>query len=210
MLRALPWIALALAGALAPATALAHIEITSHVTRHGKFEQKVGPCGAADDGSPGSMIYTYEPGEVVTIAWDEFIDHPAYYRIAFDPDGSDDFVDPASADERYSNDAVLLDGIEDLPGVHDYSVDLTLPAIECEACTIQVIQVMLDKAPFGDGNDIYYHCIDVRLVVGGGPDINTDEEGGCGCDVADPRAGDGLLGALLLGLVARGRRRRGA
>ncbi|MEZ4382994.1 MAG: SCE4755 family polysaccharide monooxygenase-like protein [Nannocystaceae bacterium] len=204
--------ALALAGLLlAPRSAAAHIEITSHIPRHGKETQKTAPCGAADDGGPGGNIYVYEPGATVTFAWHEFIDHPGHYRVAFDDAGSDAFVDPATAAERYSNDAVLVDGIADVDGVHDYEVDVTLPAIECAACTVQILQIMTDKAPYGDGNDIYYHCVDVQLVAGGGEHMLTGEEAGCGCAQAPGRGGAGaLLAALVLGLAwRRGPRRRG-
>ena len=45
--------------------------------------------------------------------------------LLIDDAGSDDFIDPATADERYSNDAVLVDGIADVAGVSDYEVDVT-------------------------------------------------------------------------------------
>lgn len=194
----------------ASAPAAAHIEISSHVTRHGKGQQKVGPCGDEDDGLPGANVYVFAPGETVVLAWREFVDHPGHYRVAFDPEGSDDFVDPATADERYSGGTVLLDGIEDVAGESEYEVMVTLPEVECEACTIQIIQVMTDKAPYGDGNDIYYHCIDVRLVEGGGPDILEE---GCGCAVRGAAArgggaGSGLGFALGLSLVLMAARRR--
>ena len=118
-------------------------------------------------------------------------------------------IDPATADERYSNDAVLVDGIADVAGVSDYEVDVTLPAIECAACTVQILQIMTDKPPYGDGNDVYYHCVDVQLVEGGGPDMLAGE--GCGCVAAAPGRGalGALLGVLLLGLTwRRGQARR--
>ncbi|MCA9659926.1 MAG: lytic polysaccharide monooxygenase [Myxococcales bacterium] len=203
-----PAVALA-ALTLAPASASAHIELTSHIARHSKYTQKTAPCGDADDGGPGENIYVYEPGETVTFAWHEFVDHPGHYRVAFDDAGSDDFIDPATADERYSNDAVLVDGIADVAGVSDYEVDVTLPAIECAACTVQILQIMTDKPPYGDGNDVYYHCVDVQLVEGGGPDMLAGE--GCGCVAAAPGRGalGALLGVLLLGLTwRRGQARR--
>ncbi|HFE44488.1 MAG TPA: hypothetical protein ENJ18_03195, partial [Nannocystis exedens] len=170
MRHLLPWLLGTAALFLFSTKAAAHIEVTSHIDRHGRNHQKVGPCGAADDGEPGANIYVYEPGETLTVSWHEFISHPGHYRLSFDDQGSDDFVDPATADELYSNETVLLDGIEDLSGVSDYEASITLPDLECDVCTIQLIQLMTDKAPYGDGNDIYYHCIDVRLVEGGGPD----------------------------------------
>jgi len=189
---------------LAPTTAAAHIEISSHITRHGKNQQKVGPCGAEDEGGPGDNIYVYEPGETVAIAWHEFVDHPGHYRVSFAEAGDDEFVDPATADERYSNDAVLLDGIDDVDGVDAYEVEVTLPQVECDACTIQIVQVMTDKAPYGDGNDLYYHCVDVQLVTGGGPDMLEE---GCGCTLSgDP--GRGLSLVMLVGIALLRPRRR--
>ncbi len=205
----LPWILTTAALFLISTPAAAHIEVTSHITRHGRDQQKNGPCGAANSDGPGANVYVYEPGETLTIGWHEFINHPGHYRLSFDDQGSDDFVDPATAVERYSNDTVLLDGIEDLDGVSEYEASITLPDSECDACTIQLIQLMTDKSPYGDGNDIYYHCIDVRLVEGGGPHQLDDDEG-CGCTTS---GGSGGLGgsslAMFLGLgILCARRRR--
>jgi len=187
-----------------PATARAHIEITSHTTRHGPNSQKRGPCGV--EASPrGDTVYSYRHGETVTLEWYEFVDHPGHYRVAFDDEGDDDFVDPATAEDRETNETVLLDGIPDEENVHNYSVDLELPDLTCENCTIQIVQVMTDKPPYGDGNDLYYHCIDVRLVADGEPLPQPDE--GCGCRT-EPEAptGYGVLALLLfIGLRRRPR-----
>ena len=111
--------------------------------------------------------------------------HPGHYRIAFDEDGVDDFVDPATMRELYSNDSVLLDGIED-KGERDYSVMVTLPNVTCDNCTLQVIQVMYDKPPYTTpGNDIYYQCADLVLRAEGdtGADAGTDTDPGTGSDI---------------------------
>ncbi len=197
-------------GLLLPGSAAAHIEIVSHTTRFGPDSQKQGPCGLAGMSEPGGTVYTYAPGATVAIAWNEFVNHPGHYRIAFDEQGDDDFVTPSSASDVYTNEAVLLDDIADLDGVHDYTIEVTLPDIECEQCTIQVIQVMTDKPPFGDGNDVYFHCIDVTLAIGGDPstgepNLGDEDEAGCACaSEPSPRAGLGLFG--LFGLFALRRR----
>ncbi len=191
----------------AASEAHAHIEITSHTTRHGPDKQKRGPCGV-EGSSRGETIYSYRHGETVTLEWYEFVDHPGHYRVAFDDAGDDDFADPISPDDRYTNATVLRDGIEDIPDVHTYEVDVELPDITCETCTIQIIQVMLDKPPYGDGNDLYYHCIDVRLVADGEP-LPEPETGGCrirgGANGFDGFDGFAVVG---LGLVLASRRRR--
>jgi len=151
---------------LAPAAAHAHIAMSSPAPRH--TEQKAGPCGIAND-MRGDTITTYKPGETITVTWMETINHPSHYRISFDDDGFDGFVDPATADELYSNSTVLLDGIADANGGM-YMAEVTLPDIQCDNCTLQLVQVMLDKPPYGDGNDLYYQCADLILE---GPVMGT-------------------------------------
>jgi hypothetical protein len=45
-----------------------------------------------------------------------------------------------------------------------FSIDLTLPDLECDECTLQLAQIMTDKAPYVPGtNDLYYNCVDLVL-----------------------------------------------
>lgn len=159
----------------------------THKSRYGPGEIKSAPCGRPD-GAAGEHIYTYSPGQTINVSWVEYVGHPGYYRIAFDRDGDDDFRNPASikpagracgAGERncgsgdfYNNKSVLIDDYgrhDDRPNGKRYSVDVKLPNVECEHCTLQIIQAMteLDKAPYdpsaADANDLYYQCIDLRL-----------------------------------------------
>jgi hypothetical protein len=145
-------------------SASAHLGLTSPVSRYGPNVLKQGPCGVLG-GERSDNVTVFEPGQTILVRWEEYVNHPGHYRIAFDPDGDDDFVDPASMDEFYSNDTVLLDGIEDHAGDDPYyEVSVQLPNIECERCTLQVIQLMYDKPPYVvPGNDIYYQCADLAL-----------------------------------------------
>jgi hypothetical protein len=117
-------------------------------------------------------------------------------------DGDDDFVDPASMDELYSNEAVLLDGIEDHPaGDPIYAVRVMLPDLECDNCTLQLIQVMYDKPPYEvGGNDIYYQCADLVLIEGGAPVEMVDggtpsgtSDGGAPTGTSDGGAPTGMV-----------------
>src|SRR5690606_9410252 len=127
----------------------------THKSRYGIGEIKAGPCGRAD-GKRGEHVYTYAPGETITLSWVEFVGHPGYYRIAFDSDGDDDFKDPASiipagrsctagetrcgTDDFYNNETVLIDDFgrhDDSPHGKRYSLDVTLPNKECNNCTLQ-------------------------------------------------------------------------
>jgi len=163
--------ALALALVLA-APAAAHLGLRYPPSRAGDDVLKEGPCGIA--GSRRSANVTeLEPGARLEVVWDEYVDHPGHFRIAFDVDGDDDFVDPMCLSgcdtrspevETYSNDTVLLDAIADTPQGGESGAAVTLPDVECDRCTLQVIQVMYDKPPYAvPGNDIYYQCADLIL-----------------------------------------------
>ena len=97
--------------------AVAHIAMTFPSPRCSA--QKTGPCGEAPDcQSRGAAVVVLEPGQTVTIRWDEVIGHPSHYRIAFDDDGDDAFVDPVTEDDIVDPPVlpVLLDGIPDMTG----------------------------------------------------------------------------------------------
>jgi len=200
--------------ALAPVEAKAHLGLSAPASRYGPDTLKMGPCGVSG-GERTEIVTYYEPGETIEVSWDEYIDHPGHYRIAFDEDGDDDFVDPATMMELYSNETVLLDGIDDKgPGERDYVATVTLPDLVCDNCTLQVIQVMYDKPPYTTpGNDIYYQCADLVLRVGGAPPDAGIEPGaqsstGCSVGVIDGGGSAGLNGLLLLWLARRLARQR--
>jgi hypothetical protein len=152
--------------------AAAHIALRYPPSRYGDDVLKIGPCGAAG-GARSDNVTELPSGAQIEVVWDEYVDHPGHFRIAFDADGDDDFVDPACLSgcttrtpqiETYSNAAVLLDDIADQPGGGRVSATVTLPDVACERCTLQVIQVMYDKPPYVvPGNDIYYQCADLVL-----------------------------------------------
>lgn len=162
---------------LLPAQAFAHLGLTSPVSRYGPDVLKTGPCGVTGGERTTNVSY-FEPGETIEVRWEEYIQHPGHYRIAFDEDGVDDFVDPSTMMELYSNEAVLLDGIEDT-GESDYRVTVTLPDVTCDRCTLQVVQVMYDKPPYEPGdNDLYYQCADLVLKAGDPPDAGPTPDAG--------------------------------
>jgi hypothetical protein len=163
---------------LGVAEAQAHIDLTSHDSRYGRNSIKQGPCGMTG-GERSENVYTYAPGETIMLEWEEFIPHPGYFRVSFDDDGDDAFVDPVDYYDYYTNDAVLLDALHQ----HDqvafgtiWQQEVTLPDVECDNCTLQVVQVMTDKPPYVIGtNDLYFNCID--LVLDGAlrePDAEMD------------------------------------
>jgi len=195
---------------LGPGRALAHLDVISPTPRSQQLKQ--GPCGGGSDESRGEVVHSFRPGQTITVTWDEYVDHPGHYRISFDPDGQDDFVDPASFTDVSGNAAVLIDGIPDREGGGSYTQEVTLPTEPCERCTLQVVQVMTDKPPYGDGNDLYYQCVDLVISADGevteaeATTAADGERGGCDVGAGGSSAG-GLLALLVLTRMRRARRR---
>lgn len=79
---------------LAP-RAHAHINATLGDATGRNGNMKDVPCDGAKGAGP---VLTYAPGATVELKVDEFIPHPGYFRISFDADGGDDFVEPRSID----------------------------------------------------------------------------------------------------------------
>jgi hypothetical protein len=195
-MRSLVTLTVAASLALVAGPAHAHLDLLSPTPRTTMLKQ--GPCGAGPNDPRGPTVATYKPGETITITWNEYVDHPGHFRVAFDDDGQDIFVDPKGFDDISGGPGVIMDGIADKNG-GDYSQEITLPDVECDNCVLQVIQVMTDKAPYGDGNDMYYQCADIALVgevsaTTGEPDTTTGAPGTTGGDEEstagpDPSAG---------------------
>lgn len=148
---------------LTPAVASAHISLTSPSVR--TIDQKVGPCGATGS-VRGTNVTVYAPGQMVEVRWTEPVNHPSHYRISFDAEGQD-FTVPADFMDFTKTENVLADNIAD--GASPFTRMVQLPNIACENCTLQLTQMMYDKAPYGDGNDLYFQCADIALRAGGAP-----------------------------------------
>jgi hypothetical protein len=178
----------------------AHLDLTSPMPRTASL--KSGPCGAGPDDPRGPTVATFKPGEEITVTWNEYINHPGHYRISFDADGQDGFFDPMDFNDVSGGPGVLLDGIADKQG-GDYSQKVVLPNVECDNCVLQVIQMMTDKPPYGDGNDIYYQCADIALV-GVVEGTGSGEPGSTGGGDSGSTGGDATTGDASSGGTAGG------
>jgi MYXO-CTERM domain-containing protein len=215
-------VASALASSMLAAGASAHVCMVAPVSRVGAnctsgSPQKDGPCGIADR---GSNVTVFRPGETITVKLNETIGHDSHYRIAFNPNG-DDFEDPTSTDDKNGEHPFVLkdnitdetvdDGFPDNASVTQ-SVQVTLPNMPCENCTLQLIQVMYDKGGNGfggddgpggkaDNDDIYYACADIALrgepvgpgADGGAPlgDASVPRDASTANEAGTPAGGDG-------------------
>lgn len=173
---------------LAPRAAGAHVELLDPPQRYPAGNQfdiplKSPPCGDPAN-PPGTVPRTVlQPGATITVRWQAFVPHPGHFRIAFDPDGDDDLGGPDGFDDLYTpGTEVLLDGIPVMGNQQSYEAQVTLPDVTCMNCTLQLIQVMTDKMPWGPegGPDLYHQCADIILDPDGAPGSTSGPGSGSG------------------------------
>jgi hypothetical protein len=158
----------------------AHIDLLSPVPReHGPSREpnsnvKQGPCGQEVNGRT-EEVAVFEPGATVAVTWVETTNHRSYYRIAFDADGDDAFptfagtgrgtegIDP-SGPCPVDGQVILAYDMDDRSG-GSHTLEVRLPDVECERCTLQVVQFMYDT-----GRPYYFQCADVALRRAGSPE----------------------------------------
>ena len=95
--------------------ASAHIALKSPTARtNDQVQLKVGPCGQNVNARTNNVT-AFKPGQTITVAWDETINHPGHYRISFDPTGTN-FPNPVSFTDFNSGATDLVDNIPDKTG----------------------------------------------------------------------------------------------
>jgi len=147
--------------------------------------QKVGPCGSASESQPAAQmsnaITEYKAGETIAVKLEETIMHPGHYRVALAvSDRSELPPEPAVTPEttgmmRACGAAAIMDPpvmpiLVDGALVHtaklngEQTIMVTLPAdVECEKCTLQVIEFMSAHA----APCFYHHCADIKITKDG-------------------------------------------
>lgn len=211
------------------ATAEAHFKLNApaaNIQQDGNGNpQKTTPCGGA--GAPTNMVTDVRSGVMLSISITETVPHMGHYRVAVAQDMAGLPGDPMVADPNCmglmptANPVlpVLADGLlaHDTPlNPKTQTMQVMIPAgMTCTNCVLQIIQYMYPHLP----NCFYYHCATVNIS----PDAPLPPDGGinpgvdAGVDPTDPGTGccsagrdsavTGLLGGLLVGLLALRRRR---
>lgn len=133
---------------------------------------KTGPCGAARTGNPTVL----ESGATITVEFESTIFHQGDLRIAF-----------SEANDEGFDEHVLVNDIQDFADQRYRSQEITLPDLECEQCTLQLIQVMRDRNPPTN----YYSCADITLARSNADD--TTPPSGVSNLVALPADGQAML-----------------
>lgn len=188
-------LAVILASVLGASAASAHVRLITPPPRldgeAGGNQLKLGPCGQ-NQNARTDTVTNFMGGETITVDFAEYINHTSYYRIALDVEGDDSF--PQRPEESVSPDGDDPASIHPLSDINDpnleyyilqyytqdegsfmqeaeYSTEVQLPNIDCQNCTLQLIQFM-----YNDPEPHYYQCADITITaVAGG-----DTDGGAG------------------------------
>jgi MYXO-CTERM domain-containing protein len=217
----------------------AHIHLTYPLARTDSMtgDQKEQHCGVLNQVRNPARVTELRPGATITVTWLETINHPGWFRIAFQPNGQTFGIPPESNGppsnyptlnqegvDMTNQSIVLKDRIMD----GTLSTQITLPSMECTNCTLQFIQVMTDKPPYSIdalSDDIYFNCADITLsnaapmapdagpgagpdAGAGGPDAGTGSNDGNVSGGCSTGGGARWPMALALGALLLRRRRR--
>jgi hypothetical protein len=134
------------------------------------------PCGA---GIPSSIVTKAPGGHPFTIRLLEFIPHPGYYRIALSVNSRAELPKDADAEVKDGKSVsapfdtnpkppVLMDGAfvhTTTPRNTEWKIDVTLPNLSCDKCTLQVTQFMAEHALNPGGGFYYHHCADLQITA---------------------------------------------
>ena len=160
--------------------------------------QKLAPCGGRSDdpGVPTNAIAQARGGDLLHIKIREAIFHPGYYRVALAVNSRDELPKdpetttresprgPLSVSANVDAEAkppLLADGlfyhtVRPVPGSF-HEADIRLPNINCEKCTLQIIQWMGEHALNADGDYSYHHCASIKITANPALPINTNWPG---------------------------------
>jgi hypothetical protein len=148
--------------------------------------QKATPCGASEltKGTPTGKVTALRGGDLLHIKIKETIYHPGHYRVALavldrkelpaDPEAvtRDSPRGPISVSGKIDptpKPPVLADGLfvhRERPTPDTFwETDVRLPNINCDKCTVQVIQFMEEHGLNREGDFTYHHCADVKITA---------------------------------------------
>ena len=191
-------IALLLTATAAP-FAVAHFKLIEPaswlVERDNGDPQKMAPCGgtSADPGMPSNAVTKIVGGTKLHLKVQETVFHPGHYRVALsvnsraelpkDPDVTtrESARGPQSVSAVIQNPVrppLLADGLfphttRPSGPLPPWETDIDIPNINCDKCTLQVIQFMAEHGLNRDGDFSYHHCADLQITADSSKPIDT-------------------------------------
>ncbi|RYE00676.1 MAG: hypothetical protein EOP61_13330 [Sphingomonadales bacterium] len=148
--------------------------------------QKAAPCGTSDitKGTPSGKVTAMTGGDMLHIKIKETIYHPGHYRVALSVlDRSELPADPEATTREGTRGPisvsgkidpapkppVLADGLflhRERPAKDSFwETDIKLPNINCDKCTVQVLQFMEEHGLNKEGEFSYHHCADLKITA---------------------------------------------
>lgn len=154
--------------------------------------QKMAPCGgtSADAGMPSGLVTEVRGGQMLHVRVQETVFHPGHYRIALAVSSRSELpADPVvtTRDTERGPSSVSAE-IQDPPRVPvladglfahterqegPWETDIEIPNIDCESCTLQVIQFMAEHGLNRDGDFSYHHCAELAIAADPSRPIDT-------------------------------------
>ena len=147
--------------------------------------QKLGPCGgvSTDPGKPTGAVTEVPGGELLRLKVQETIYHPGHFRVALavldraelpvDPedvtkDGPRGPVSVSAKIDPNPKPPVIMDGFWDhhvRQPRQVFDTYVKIPNINCDHCSLQVIQFMEEHGVNTDGRFTYHHCADLKITA---------------------------------------------
>src|ERR1700722_11864265 len=151
------------------------------------------PCGGTltDPGKPTGALTKIQGGDKLHIRIREMAFHPGFYRVALAVNSRRELPpDPEAISETTPGGRqrslagaihyppappILADGLfmHDAPFDKDQEADIEIPNINCEKCTLQVIEFMAGQNRNPDGVYPYPHCADLRISANPNKPMDT-------------------------------------
>jgi hypothetical protein len=154
--------------------------------------QRSFPCGGTltDAGTPTGAITKVRGGDTLHIRIREMFFHPGFYRVALavnsrselppDPEATTEAGPKgprsvAGAVHYPPSPPVLADGLfmHVAPFGKDQEADVEIPNINCDKCTLQVIEFMASHAWLKDGDYSYHHCANLQIRANASKPLDT-------------------------------------
>jgi hypothetical protein len=148
--------------------------------------QKLGPCGGTskDAGTPTNAVTAVTGGDMLHVKVKETVYHPGHFRISLAvldraelPIDPEDTVKDGPNGKPWSvsgkvdpnpKPPVLVDGLWDhharIAG-EEFETDVKVPNINCDHCSLQIIQFMEEHPINPDGRFTYHHCADLKITA---------------------------------------------
>ena len=112
-------------------------------------KEAVKPCGPGARNAAPTWV---KPGAVITVEWEETVQHPGRFIFSFSASGDNFSATPLLTVTDVQDNAATLP--------HSYTAQITMPNMEAPLASIQMIQVMTEN-PNAPTN--YYSCADIYL-----------------------------------------------